>query len=96
MDNNNPAAESASKSDPLRHLASELRETYRLLHVLCSQLEGGGIVRAGDIEPTVLKAVPKLRHALAVLDEVTTIDEADPDRDDSTGHKLASKNPLLI
>jgi hypothetical protein len=71
---NNKAAENlASESDQLRHLASDLREAYMVLDKLCSQLEGGGIVQARDVEPAVAQTVPKLRRAVAVLNTVTMI-----------------------
>ncbi len=71
---NNKAVENlVSESDQLRHLASDLREAYLVLDKLCSQLEGGGIVQARDVEPAVAQTVPKLRRAVAVLNSVTMI-----------------------
>jgi len=74
--NENAATHSATEKDELRNLALDLREAYTLLNGLSIQLEGGGIVRARDVEPAVAKAVPKLRHAVAVLNAVTTVDQS--------------------
>jgi len=73
--NDNAATRATTKNDKLRDLALDLGEAYTLLNSLSSQLEGGGIVRARDVEPAVAKAVPKLRHAVAVLNAVTTADQ---------------------
>jgi len=55
----------------LRDLAADLAEVYRLMDELCEQLQGGGIVQARDIEPSLAKAVPKLRRAVATLSEAS-------------------------
>jgi len=73
--NDNAATDATTKNDELRDLALDLGEAYTLLNSLSSQLEGGGIVRARDVEPAVAMAVPKLRHAVAVLNAVTTADQ---------------------
>ena len=72
--NENAATQSTADNDELRNLAVDLGEAYTLLNSLSDQLEGGGIVRARDVEPAVAKAVPKLRHAVAVLNAVTAVD----------------------
>ena len=74
--NNNGVVDLVSKDDQLRHLASDLREAYKVLDMLCTQLEGGGIVPARDVIPAVSEAVPKLRNAVNVLNNVTRIDRA--------------------
>jgi len=51
----------------LHELAADLNEVYGLMNELCTTLQGGGIVQARDIEPSVAKAVPKLRHAVDTL-----------------------------
>ena len=89
--NNNVAANLASESNQLRLLASELREAYTLLDHLCKQLEGGGIIQARDVEPTVAKAVPTLKHAVAVLNSVTMIGERRTDA--SAGGPKSPKAP---
>ena len=74
---NTDAAETlASEINELNHLAADLSEAYESLDRLCSQLEGGGIVQARDVEPTIARTVPKLRRAVAVLKAVAVIGEA--------------------
>jgi hypothetical protein len=87
---NNAAENPAAEGNELSDLASELRDTYELLDRLCTQLKGGGIVQARDIEPTVAQAVPKLRHAVMWLNSVSMV------RDSRADSKRVSKNPLLI
>lgn len=71
----NAAANHASEKDELSHLAAELREAYTVLDQLCSQLEGGGIIQVRAVEPAIARTVPKLRHAVAVLDAVALNDD---------------------
>lgn len=98
--NNNEVVDLISKDaqldDQLRHLASDLRETYKLLDMLCTQLEGGGVVPARDVKPAISEAVPKLRNAVDVLNKVTRIDVARRSQARPGEKKSASKNPLLI
>jgi hypothetical protein len=73
---NTDAAENlASEIDELNYLAADLSEAYEMLDRLCSQLEGGGIVQARDVEPTIARTVPKLRRAVAILKSVAMIGE---------------------
>lgn len=94
--NNNGVVDLVSKDDQLRHLASDLREAYKVLDLLCTQLEGGGIVPARDVEPAVSEAVPKLRNAVNVLSKVTHINEARRPKLRAGEKRSISKNPLLI
>ncbi len=94
--NNNGVVDLVSKDDQLRHLASDLREAYKVLDRLCTQLEGGGIVPARDVRPAVSEAVPKLRNAVKVLNNVTRIDRARGPKLRADGERSISKNPLLI
>jgi len=66
MTNNNN-----KQSDSLHDLAVDLNEVYGLMSELCSQLQGGGIVQARDIEPSLARAVPKLRRAITTLAKAT-------------------------
>ena len=93
---NNGVVDLVSKDDQLRHLASDLREAYKVLDMLCTQLEGGGIIPARDVRPAVSEAVPKLRNAVDVLSKVTPISEARQPRIRTGEKKPISKNPLLI
>jgi hypothetical protein len=96
-------ANMALEGDQVSDLAADLRDAYELLDGLCTQLEGGGIVTAGAIQPTVAQAVPKLRKAVMWLNTITMIGNnplksgvianGDPAR---SGAKRPSKNPLLI
>ncbi len=77
----------------LRELAVDLNEVYGLMNDLCATLQGGGIVQVRDIEPSVAKAVPKLRRA------VDTLKAASAKRDARGRRKHAAdphRNPLLI
>ena len=94
--NNNGVVDLVSKDDQLRHLASDLREAYKVLDMLCTQLEGGGVVPARDVRPAVSEAVPKLRNAVNVLNNVTRIDRARGPKLRAGGKTSISKNPLLI
>jgi hypothetical protein len=94
--NNNEVVDLVSKDDQLRHLAADLREAYKVLDVLCTQLEGGGIVPARDVEPTVSETIPKLRNAVEILSKVTHIDQARRPKIRNAGKRPISKNPLLI
>jgi hypothetical protein len=93
---NNRVVDLVSKDDQLRHLASDLREAYKVLDLLCTQLEGGGIVPARDVRPAVSQAVPKLRNAVDVLSNVTRIDQARRPKLRTGTKRSISKNPLLI
>lgn len=94
--NNNGVVDLVSKDDQLRHLASDLREAYKVLDRLCTQLEGGGIIPARDVEPAISEAVPKLRNAVNVLNNVTRIDRARGPKLGAGEKRSISKNPLLI
>jgi len=94
--NNNGAVDLVSKNDQLRHLASDLQEAYKVLDMLCTQLEGGGVVPARDVKPVVSGAVPKLRNAVNVLSKVTHIDQARRPKIRAGEKRSLSKNPLLI
>jgi hypothetical protein len=94
--NNNGVVNMVSKDDQLRHLAADLREAYKVLDMLCTQLEGGGIIPARDIKPVVSETVPKLRNAVDVLSKVTHIDKPRRPRIQARERKSFSKNPLLI
>ena len=80
MNKKNTATAGGSTNDQLQHLATDLGEVYNLLHGLCSKLAGGGIVQARDIEPSVARAVPKLRRAVADAERgQVMISEGQPD-----------------
>lgn len=55
----------------LHGLVSDLSEICSLMSDLCSQLQGGGLVQARDIETSIAAAVPKLRHAVSALAAAT-------------------------
>jgi hypothetical protein len=77
----------------LRELAVDLNEVYDLINDLCTTLQGGGIVQARDIEPSVAKAVPKLRRA------VDTLKAAAAKRDAGGGREHTDdphRSPLLM
>lgn len=85
--NNNKEAQS------LRELAADLGEIHDVMNELCEQLQGGGIISARDIEPSLAKAVPQLRRA------VTTLQSASDRRDDDgpLGEVTApGQSPLLM
>ena len=94
--NNNEVVDLISKDEQLRHLAVDLREAYKVLDMLCTQLEGGGVVPARDIKPVVSQTVPKLRNAVEILNEVTDINQARVPKLRTGQKKSISKNPLLI
>ena len=94
--NNNGVVDLVSKDDQLRHLASDLREAYKVLDMLCTQLEGGGVIPARDVKPAVSETVPKLRNAINVLNKVTHIDQARQPKLRAGQKGSISKNPLLI
>ncbi len=77
----------------VNELAVDLNEIYASLNELCTALQGGGIVQARDIEPSLAKAMPVLRHA------VTTLNEAS-DRGDDTGSQAditaSGRSPRLM
>lgn len=77
----------------LRDLAADLDEVYRLMDELCEQLQGGGIVQARDIEPSISKAVPKLRRAVATLTEASTRGSNGGEHGEVT---KPSQSPLLM
>jgi len=83
----NPGASS------LRDLAADLDEVYRQMDELCEQLQGGGIVQARDIEPSLAKAVPKLRRAVATLSEASTRGSSAGELGEVTA---PSQSPLLM
>lgn len=85
MNNNNNV-----RVESLRELAVDLSEVYGLMSELCDQLQGGGIVQARDIEPSLARAVPKLRRALAALNEAAT------DADELGDVTAPSQSPLLM
>jgi hypothetical protein len=94
--NNNPQAQVTSKNESLRHLANDLREVYGVLNELCSQLEGGGIVKCKDVEPAVAQAIPKLRRAVAALNAASMLAEGQAAPDPSAATMSAGQNPLLM
>ena len=77
----------------LRDLAADLDQVYRLMDELCEQLQGGGIVQARDIEPSISKAVPKLRRAVATLTEASTRGSSGGENGEVT---KPSQSPLLM
>jgi len=77
----------------LKSLAADLNEVYDLMNELCEQLQGGGIIQARDIEPSVAKAVPKLRHAVAALNEASRRGGNGGEPGDETS---PSQSPLLM
>jgi hypothetical protein len=91
MNNNNDALDArALRVDQLRSIASDLTEVHSLLSLLCTELGGGGIVKARHLEPVIADAVPRLQHAVAAMNAmaagVTT-------RADAPGPE---HNPLLM
>ncbi len=92
MKNNNEATSMpTSSSDQLRNLAGDLTEVHTLLSLLCTELGGGGIVPAGQLEPVIAKAVPKLRNAVASMNAL-----AAGINGEDCGDPLVEKNPLLM
>lgn len=77
------------KSDSLHELACDLNEVYGMMTELCETLQGGGIIQARDIEPSVARVVPKLRRAVTTLARAT---ETGRDRE-LTG---SERSPLLM
>ena len=84
MNNNNKAG-----MNNLHDLVGDLSDVYGLMSELSLQLQGGGIVQARDIEPSVAKAVPKLRRVVAALQAASTNSE-------SGEEPLLNQNPLLM
>lgn len=87
MDNNN------DKAEILLELATDLNDVYESLSELCTMLQGGGIVQARDVEPSLAMAVPKLQYAVRTLNET-----AEPDNDAGSNDRdgAASQSPLLM
>jgi hypothetical protein len=84
MHNNNDKAHS------LRDIAADLNDIYVSLNELCAVLQGGGIITARDVEPTLSDAAPKIRQAVEALNDATGStrkDAGDPD---------ASQKPYLM
>ena len=81
MHNNNDNA------DNLYELADDLNEICASLDELCVALQGGGIVQARDIEPSLASAVPKLRRAVATLNDASAREDRNgrDDGDSATG-----------
>lgn len=59
-----------SQGEELRSLAGDLTEVHTLLSVLCTELGGGGIVPASDLEFIIGEAVPKLKSVVASMNEL--------------------------
>ena len=76
------------QAETLRSIAGELTEVHSLLTSLCKELSGGGIVQARDLEPMLAGTVPKLRHAVRVMQGLEEHGGKRQDGDD--------QNPLLI
>ncbi len=81
------------KAEVLHELASDLHGVYESLRELCEMLQGGGIVQARDVEPSLANAVPKLQHAVQTLNEAAAPAE-DAGRNDRDG--AASQSPPLM
>jgi hypothetical protein len=93
MKNNNNGSPGfpLSHGDELRGLAGDLTEVHSLLSMLCTELGGGGIVPASDLEFIIGEAVPKLRCVVASINEMAeglSGSPADPAYRDA--------NPLLM
>ena len=90
------SASLSSANQTIRHLAFDLREVYELLDNLCSHLAGGGIVQARDIEPSISRAMPKVRRAVNALNalNVITDDEIGNKEDGDAGSP--GQSPLLM
>ena len=84
MNNNNN-----KQSGSLHDIAVDLNEIYGMMSELCATLQGGGIIQARDIEPSVARVMPKLQRAVTTLAKV---DEAGRDR----GPMGPSTSPLLM
>ena len=91
MNNNNAPNSPFIHADRLRSIAGDLTEVHSLLSVLCTELEGGGIVKARHLEPVIAEAVPKLRDAVQAVNSLTIERRARPRR--RTG---PDQNPLLM
>ena len=89
-------ARHASTNHVLQHLAGDLHEVYGLLINLRTQLEGGGIIQVREIEPSVSRAVPKLRRAVAALNAVALLSERDQEYAGLAEVTTPSQSPLLI
>lgn len=87
MNNNN------DKAEILHELAIDLRDVYKSLSELCEMLQGGGIVQARDVEPSLAIAVPKLQRAVQTLNEAAAPAD-DPGSNDREG--AASQSRLLM
>ena len=77
----------------LRELAVDLNVVYGLMNELCATLQGGGIVQARDIEPSVAKVVPKLRRAVDTLNAAAAKRDAGGRREHAAD---PHRSPLLI
>ena len=83
-----------TRTEKLRDIVGELTEVHGLLDLLCTQLEGGGIVQAKELEPVVAEAAPKLRKA---LNEMNTLTHQGGARVEGRRNQSPrSKNPLLM
>ena len=84
------------KKSQLHDLTNDLREVYGLLDDLCSQLKGGGIVQARDVEPAISQAMPRLRRAVIALNAETMIANDRERRKRQRRFTSPGQNPLLI
>lgn len=81
------------KVEILHELAIDLHDVYESLSELCAMLQGGGIVQARDVEPSLASAVPKLQRAVKTLNDAAAPAE-DAGRKDGNGD--ASQSPTLM
>lgn len=84
MHNNN------DKADSLRDIAADLNDIYVSLNELCTVLQGGGIITARDVEPTLSDAAPKIRQAAEALNDASGTTRKDED------NSAAGQKPYLM
>jgi hypothetical protein len=96
MKRKTPSTSLSSANQTIRHLAFDLREVYELLDSLCSQLAGGGIVQARDIEPAVAKAMPKVKRAVNALNALNVITDDELGKNDDGDAGSPGQSPLLM
>jgi len=84
MHNNN------DKAGSLRDIAADLNDIYVALNDLCTVLQGGGIITARDVEPTLSDAAPRIRQAVEALND------ASGSKRKGAGDADASQKPYLM
>lgn len=83
-----------ARAEQLRNIVGDLAEVHSLLQLLCTQLAGGGIVEARQLEPVVAEAEPKLRRIVDTMSALS--DEGSPRVEVRRSRAPKSGNPLLM